>query len=258
MNLLATHPHAPRITRQSVRIGFNHNVAYRGRKFHVQTEDSGREHGHIFTHVFLEGVVVSSSKVAYASVGAEELSTERILRLMQDSHKAMIRRLCSGALDERLARFTLVPASVELPPEPESRPEPPNTQLDRINKLKDTINMANVNDSLMKLSNEVTGSLGVALVDYESGMCLGMVGNGINLEVAAAGNMEVVRAKQRVMSELGIQGDIEDILITLNTQYHIIRPLRNSMFLYLAFDRKQGNLAMARHKMATVSAELVV
>jgi hypothetical protein len=48
------------------------------------------------------------------------------------------------------------------------------------------------------------------------------------------------------------------MLITLQSQYHIIRPVSTTLFLYLAIDRAQGNLAMARHKMASIGAELVV
>lgn len=116
--------------------------------------------------------------------------------------------------------------------------------------------MADIQQSLNKLHNGINGSHGAALVDHESGMALGTIGNGIDLEVAAAGNMEVVRAKMRVMESLGISGGIEDILITLSDQYHIIRPVGDSLFLYVAFDRKQGNLAMARHTMTSVAKEL--
>lgn len=118
--------------------------------------------------------------------------------------------------------------------------------------------MADINQSLNTLFNEITGCHGAALVDHESGMALGTVGSGINLEVAAAGNMEVVRAKMRVMESLGIPGNIEDILITLNAQYHIIRPIGQSLFLYVAFDRKTGNLAMARHKTAQIAQNITV
>ncbi|NVB40270.1 hypothetical protein G6O69_20680 [Pseudenhygromyxa sp. WMMC2535] len=118
--------------------------------------------------------------------------------------------------------------------------------------------MANVNESLKTLHSEITGCLGAALVDHESGMALGTEGSGLDLDVACAGNMEVVRAKMRVMEALGIEGGIEDILITLQTQYHIIRPVGNALFLYVAFDRKTGNLAMARRQMASVAAGLAV
>jgi predicted regulator of Ras-like GTPase activity (Roadblock/LC7/MglB family) len=117
--------------------------------------------------------------------------------------------------------------------------------------------MSNIQESLAKVS-ELSSTLGVALVDYGSGMTLGTHGSGINLDVAAAGNMNVMRAKQNVMTDLGIKGGIEDILITLDSQYHLIRPVGATMFLYLAIDRKSGNLAQARLKLGKVAEELEV
>ncbi len=119
--------------------------------------------------------------------------------------------------------------------------------------------MADVKQTL-KAINEIQGAVGAALVDYENGMCLGVDGNGkLDLEVAAAGNTEVVRAKLRVMEELGIEGDIQDILITLEEQYHIIRPIpKSSLFLYVAIDRKTGNLALARHKIKDIEPQLKI
>ena len=119
--------------------------------------------------------------------------------------------------------------------------------------------MANIENTL-KAANEIGGAIGAALVDHENGMCLGSLGNGrIDLELAAAGNTEVVRAKLRVMDELRIKGGIEDILISLEDQYHLIRPIPNtSLFMYLALDRKTGNLAMARHKLRDIESKLEI
>lgn len=110
----------------------------------------------------------------------------------------------------------------------------------------------------------IEGALGVALVDAGSGMMLGSSGGGkdLDLTVAAAGNTDVVRAKVRAMDMLGLSGTIDDILITLTGQYHVIRPLtsRNGsgLFLYLALDRKRANLAMARHQLKQVESSLEV
>ncbi len=112
--------------------------------------------------------------------------------------------------------------------------------------------MANNIQQSLQDTMELQGAMGAALVDWENGMCLGTVGGGINIEVAAAGNTEVVRAKMRVMKSLGIKGNIEDMLITLTDQYHLIRPTGASLFLYLVLDRKNGNLALARLKLAEV------
>ena len=89
---------------------------------------------------------------------------------------------------------------------------------------------------------------------------LGSVGTGVDLEIAAAGNTEVVRAKFKTMSMLKIQGGMEDMLITLAKQYHIIRPLsgKQTLFVYLVLDRARANLALARRKVADMEADLLV
>jgi CheY-like chemotaxis protein len=118
----------------------------------------------------------------------------------------------------------------------------------------------NVKDALTKL-NAMDGFVGAALVDSESGMLLGQEGGGaVNLEIAAAGNTEVVRAKRKTMGNLGLKDAIEDILITLGKQYHLIRPLRSrpTIFFYVALDRSRANLAMARIALADVERDLQV
>ena len=74
---------------------------------------------------------------------------------------------------------------------------------------------------------QIEGAIGTALVDVKDGLTLATAGGGdrLNLEVAGAGNVDVVRAKMRVMEQLGLGDNIEDILITLESQYHLIRPL---------------------------------
>ncbi len=107
--------------------------------------------------------------------------------------------------------------------------------------------MSNLNDSLGKLL-AIDGAMCTALVDANSGMLLGKAGSGVDLDLAAAGNTEVVRAKLKTMKSLGLNDAIEDILITLGKQYHIIRPVvaKPGLFIYLVLDKNRANLALAR------------
>ena len=124
--------------------------------------------------------------------------------------------------------------------------------------------MANIETSL-KEAMGIEGAIGVALVDYSSGLTLGVMGGPpiMDMNVAAAGNTDVVRAKMRAVEMLGLNEDLEDILITLDTQYHLIRLLRtrgggDGLFLYLALSKSRANLGLARHQLRKIENDLDV
>ena len=124
--------------------------------------------------------------------------------------------------------------------------------------------MANIETSL-KEAMAIEGAIGVALVDYTSGLTLGVIGGSptMDMNVAAAGNTDVVRAKMRAVEMLGLGEDIEDILITLDTQYHLIRLIQtrkggDALFLYLALSKSRANLGLARHQLRKIEADLDV
>jgi predicted regulator of Ras-like GTPase activity (Roadblock/LC7/MglB family) len=120
--------------------------------------------------------------------------------------------------------------------------------------------MANAKESLPKLL-EIEGCLGACIVDSNSGMTLGAAGGTtVDLEIAAAGNTEVVRAKRRTMKALNLNDGIEDMLITLGRAYHLIRPLasNDALFIYLVLDKSKSNLAMARIQLRQIEKDLVV
>jgi hypothetical protein len=119
--------------------------------------------------------------------------------------------------------------------------------------------MATIKQSLDEILS-VDGALCCALVDSTSGMMLGSAGSGVDLELAAAGNTEVVRAKMKTMRSLGLNDVIEDILITLGKQYHIVRPMarKEGLFLYVVLDKAKSNLALARRKIQDVEKDLSV
>jgi hypothetical protein len=121
------------------------------------------------------------------------------------------------------------------------------------------LKMANTNDTLAVLMS-IDGAMGCFIADYTSGMVLAKAGAGVNLDIAAAGNTEVIKAKMKTMVALGIRESIEDILITLGTQYHIIRPMatKQGLFLYIVLDKAKSNLAMARFKLLDAEKSLTI
>ena len=119
--------------------------------------------------------------------------------------------------------------------------------------------MGNLAQSLEDLM-QIDGAMAAAVVDSNSGMVLGKAGGGLDLDVAGAGNTEVVRAKLKTMKSLGLKDSIEDMLITLGKQYHIIRPMteRPGVFVYLVLDKAKASLALARIKTAEIESSLVL
>ena len=119
--------------------------------------------------------------------------------------------------------------------------------------------MATPKEALNQLM-QTEGAMCAALVDFNSGMLLESVGAGLDMDLAAAGNTEVVRAKMKTIKSLGIQGGIEDILITLTGQYHVIRPVEkhDGLFIYYVLDRARANLAMARRKVLEAEGQMTL
>ena len=109
--------------------------------------------------------------------------------------------------------------------------------------------------------NVINGFIGACLVDSESGLMLASEGGGkIDLEAASALNTQVVKAKLQAIETLGLNDGIEDILITLGKQLHLIRPLEASpnVFLYVALDKKGANLGMARMQVKKIEGSLAM
>ncbi|WP_033342036.1 hypothetical protein [Catenuloplanes japonicus] len=119
-------------------------------------------------------------------------------------------------------------------------------------------------DIALKEAMTIDGAIGVALVDYTSGLTLGVMGGGgLDMTVAAAGNTDVVRAKLRTLEMLGLPDGIEDLLITLDTQYHLIRLMQprragEALLLYMALDRSRANLGLARLRLRRIEADLEI
>jgi hypothetical protein len=104
-------------------------------------------------------------------------------------------------------------------------------------------------DAIAKIEADVNGVIATAAVDLESGMTLAAKSNRgeFDLAVASAYNSELVKQKLKIMRALNLQTVLEDMLITLADQIHLIKILPGqTSFLYLAADRSATNLAILR------------
>lgn len=118
--------------------------------------------------------------------------------------------------------------------------------------------MATINEALDQVMG-IEGAFACMLVDFDSGMTLGArtTREDFEVELATSSNSQVVRATLDLMRQLDIAGGIKDILVSVGSQCHLIRPLgTGAHFLYLAIDRQNGNLGLARHKLAAIETAL--
>ncbi|QXC59683.1 hypothetical protein KSP35_14995 [Aquihabitans sp. G128] len=99
------------------------------------------------------------------------------------------------------------------------------------------------------IANDMTGFIAASLVDLDSGMTLGVYAKNVDFDLPAASalNSELVKQKQKVMAALGLDMELEDMILTLTEQIHVIRLVSPSTFLYLAADRPSTNLAIVRN-----------
>ena len=102
----------------------------------------------------------------------------------------------------------------------------------------------------------IDGFVLASLVDAGSGMVLGAVrvDGGISVPVAAAGAADVVSVLSLMTSRLALQGDLEDVIVTLSSHYHLIRVLppepAGQLILLVTLERSTANLALARREIS--------
>jgi predicted regulator of Ras-like GTPase activity (Roadblock/LC7/MglB family) len=114
-------------------------------------------------------------------------------------------------------------------------------------------------DVFAKIESDVNGVIATAVVDLESGMTLAAKSNrgDFDLAVASAYNSELVKQKMKIMRALNLKSSLEDMLLTLSDQFHLIKFLPGgTSFLYLAADRSGTNLAILRNSVGKHVAEL--
>jgi hypothetical protein len=114
-------------------------------------------------------------------------------------------------------------------------------------------------DIFARIEGDVSGVIATAVVDLESGMTLAAKSNRpeFDLAVASAYNSELVKQKMKIMRALNLKSSLEDMLLTLTDQFHLIKFLPGgTSFLYLAADRSGTNLAILRNSVGKHVAAL--
>lgn len=81
--------------------GYNTDFVYKGKNFHVQTEDNGVKNPVIVTLLYREGKILSSRKVGYADILKADCLDSVVRDLMKDQHKQMIKDLRDGKFETR-------------------------------------------------------------------------------------------------------------------------------------------------------------
>lgn len=79
-------------------VGYNTNVQYKDKIYHVQTEDNGINNPVIVTFLYYQGAIIASKKTNYADILNEPDYKEKVAKIMKAQHKYMIRELLSGRL----------------------------------------------------------------------------------------------------------------------------------------------------------------
>jgi len=117
-----------------------------------------------------------------------------------------------------------------------------------------------INEAITELTS-IEGIIAAMVVDSSNGMILGAKAlKKFDTDIAAAGNTTVVQAKRKTMEMLNLNDKIEDILVTLGNQLHLIVPLatNDEVFGYVVVDKNGANMGMARMKIRSVMDSLEV
>ncbi|HSD86481.1 MAG TPA: hypothetical protein VLB44_03165 [Kofleriaceae bacterium] len=106
-----------------------------------------------------------------------------------------------------------------------------------------------IQDVFERVATDVPGFIAASLVDLDSGMTLGARTSRADFDLTAASayNSEMVKQKLKIMKALNLRTHMEDMLITLGDQIHVIKLVSPTTFIYLAVDRSQCNLAIVRN-----------
>ena len=115
-----------------------------------------------------------------------------------------------------------------------------------------------IQEAFDRIASEIPGFIAASLVDLDSGMTLGARSSrsDFDLTAASAYNSEMVKQKYKIMKALNLNTTLEDMLLTLGDQIHLIKIVSPQSFIYLASDRASSNLAIVRNSVNKHAASL--
>ena len=80
--------------------GFNTDVDFEGRVFHVQTEDKGLDNPVVESLVYTAGEIITSRRASYGDLlRSPDYNDAELARRMESQHQAIIREILSGRFD---------------------------------------------------------------------------------------------------------------------------------------------------------------
>ncbi|MDA3863953.1 MAG: hypothetical protein PF689_08835 [Deltaproteobacteria bacterium] len=157
-------------------LGYNHNLKYKGRIFHIQTEDSGENNPHIFTHLFHNGIIISTKMKKYDALLSknnvkEENVDTYVRKLMQLQHKDMMKNLIKGTFDNKIKQFfgSLEPSDAETSGETSTGNQAKPAKNQNINLKNSNFPPSDISQNNLATENPGKNSLESSQPDHEFG-----------------------------------------------------------------------------------------
>jgi hypothetical protein len=82
--------------------GHNKNIKYKGKAYHIQTENGGRANPVVTTQLFIGGAVIASRRTDYRDIIDSQDIDARVKDIVKEQRRSILKELTSGALDDRL------------------------------------------------------------------------------------------------------------------------------------------------------------
>ncbi len=113
-------------------VGYNTNIPYKGRLYHIQTEDNGLKNPIVITHLYYKGTILASKKFSYADLASSPDYKDKVRELMKEQHKGMMKELIRGLYtkDQDNAPSEDAAAAISEPKQPEIE-EAPRQQISK-------------------------------------------------------------------------------------------------------------------------------